>query len=472
MAEDSYMYLDVGVDRIQGYLTRTPKLKGLRGASAWLSHTTDRRELASWVRQAAGDGVEVNEQAGEADGVVPLRLLAEVDPEPVARAVMAELRARLPAGDFSARWFRGPTYVDGYRTSRPLGHAVSLPAPNEFPALKSCHSCRADPWVDVIDLPGDGRTPVCADCAERFYQHRRRPGLERDWVPVRAESHLLLELQRLPKDAATHFDELAKLGDDESRRNHLATICADGNAMGELFGRVAASGDARAKAEVSRAVSNATRTAWWEAAREIIEQADGERIAVIPHIAGGDDLTVSVVANRAWLFVRTFLNRFAALLGAEPVLAPHIADGAAPSASAGVVFAHAKFPFPRTTELAQDLLKEAKKNYAGTRGAVAWLDVTREGSNPPRFRRPWLLTELEQADGSLRELRKVDASGKAVLERIIDPGRPVVSMARLRNHARRLERASLLDPFLDGGGDDEQRAARVLDALSLARWWR
>jgi hypothetical protein len=457
------MYLDVGVERVQRYLTRTPQLKGLRGASAWLSHTTRQDKFAEWVPQCVGGDVDLNDEAGEADGVVPLRLPAGADPAPAARQVMAELRARLPAGELRASWFRGPSYVEAYRDRRTEHVLTSAPPPSEFAALESCQQCRADPAVEIIDIHGEPRK-VCADCDVRYQQRYRRPGLRRGWVPVTAERHLLEELYKLPTDTVATFNELAELGDAEGNRNHLATVCADGNAMGELFGRVAASGDPRLKKEVSRAVSKGTRDAWHEATQAVTT----DRVAVIPHVAGGDDLIVSVVADRAWRFVRIFLNGF----GQRMAEVAPMADGALPSASAGVVFAHATFPFPRATELAQDLLREAKQQYAGRHAAVAWLDVTREGDHPPPARRPWLVTELDGAATALRELRRVEASGRAVMERLIDPAQPAVSLARLRNHARRLERGAVLEPFLEAGDDDRDRVARVADALALARWWR
>jgi hypothetical protein len=473
MAEQSWTYVDVGVDRIQRYLTRTPDLKGLRGASAWLSHHTHRDNLPKWIPDCVPGDVEVNREAGEADGVVPLRLPPDTDPQPVARAVMAELRARLPGVELTAAWSRGPSYIEAYRNRRPGDRITSLPPPSEFPALETCHQCRADPWVHVIDIHERKDVRVCADCAKRYEKSYRQPALRHGWAPVEAERHLLAEMDRLPKHTARTFDALAELGDPESKRNHLATICADGNGMGELFRWVAERGDAPLKERVSWEVSHATRKAWGTATRKVTETGDTDRVAVIPHVAGGDDLLVSIVADRAWSFVRIFLAGFEQCLATVDALAPLVAAVGVPNASAGLVIAHAKFPFPRATELAQDLLREAKNAYQGRHAAVAWLDATREGDHPPPGRRPWLVAELDDADTALRELRAVPASGRAVMERLIDPGRPVVSMARLQNHSRRLpEHAAALRPFLDGGGDEETRVCRVADALSLARWWR
>ena len=39
------MYVDVGAERIQHYISRTPRLKGQRGASSWLSWATSSDQL-------------------------------------------------------------------------------------------------------------------------------------------------------------------------------------------------------------------------------------------------------------------------------------------------------------------------------------------------------------------------------------------------------------------------------------------
>jgi hypothetical protein len=59
---------------------------------------------------------------------------------------------------------------------------------------------------------------------------------------------------------------------------------------------------------------------------------------------------------------------------------------------------------------------------------------------------------------------EVEPSGRAVLERLLDPADPVLSLARVRDHARRLDRGPFVEPFLADG--------RLAEALSIVRWWR
>jgi hypothetical protein len=263
---------------------------------------------------------------------------------------------------------------------------------------------------------------------------------------------------------------LAKLGDDSGNRNHLATVFADGNAIGSLFGRVVASGDPEAKKHVSRAVSQATRRALAVATRAVLpEEIGSNKVPVIPHVVGGDDLLVSVVADRAWQFVTTYLSSFEQHLLEDPAVHPFMLNGTPPSASAGVVFAHATFPFRRAVELSEAALKHAKREQAGRFPAVAWLDVTQDGEHAPEHRVAWKLEQLLAAGDALRQLRaEVPPSGRAVLERLIDPADPALSKARIGDHMRRLNRHSVVEPFLGGGGS----IVRLADALSLVRWWR
>ncbi|MEO3747196.1 hypothetical protein [Plantactinospora sp. B5E13] len=470
-----WMFVDVAAVRIQSYLGRTPDLKGRRGASAWLSHASHRAELSSWVAAATAGlpvTVEVNHEAGEADGLIPLRIPAgqgngEVA-EAVAGAVISALRQRLPGISLVATWAADDSYLDAYRSMHKTGSGAGLtvfPPVPDMPALVSCQRCRIDPVVATIDIHEVEVVKVCADCEARYTDRYRRPGLWREHVPVSAETDLLHALHRSPGQVVQDFTGLADLGDPAGNRNHLATVHIDGNGLGGLFDRIATTGTGEAKATVSATVSAATREALVEATRAVL--GDTRQVPVIPHLVGGDDVLVSVVADRALRFVTCYLEAFADRMRGIGGLAGNPAGGQPVTASAGVVFAHATFPFRRAVELAGQALKTAKKDHQGRHAAVAWLDVTRDGEQPPPHRTAWTIDTLAGLATALDTLARVPASGRATLERLVDPDRPALSTARLREHARRLDRDDVLDPFLDRGGP-----GTVADALSLVRWWR
>ena len=208
-----------------------------------------------------------------------------------------------------------------------------------------------------------------------------------------------------------------------------------------------------------------------EATRAVLGEDPREPLPVIPHIVGGDDLVVSVVADRAWRFTVSYLDAFRTY--ARDIPGAGEASGTAlPSASAGLVFAHLKVPFRRAAELAAGRLRAAKRQFHGNSPAVAWLDVTRDGEQPPAALRAWALDDLLGLEDALAALRtQVEPSGRAVLERLVDAGRPAVSLARLREHARRLDRGAVVEPFLTGL-DPGPGTERMAGALSVARWWR
>lgn len=484
------MYVDVAAARIQHYLGRTPRLKGQRGASAWLSWATEANQVKKVLQDTPAlraHGAELNPEAGQADGLISVRFpegsASRQTAQEVAATLAAYLRSVLPSLEISGLWGAGPSYLEAYRDQmKPLRDdppLVSLPPSAGFPPLESCAECRADPVAGQIEIHGKA-SGVCLDCLARYQDLYRRPGLaaqsrERGKRPpgelpaYREEAGLARALGRDPvAGTAEDFKDLAALGGQETWRNHIATIWIDGNAIGALFDRIAAHGDPGLKEQASAAISEATRKSLLEATRAVLGEDPREPLPVIPHIVGGDDLVVSVVADRAWRFTVSYLDEFrmhaSAIPGAD--------DAVPPSASAGLVFAHMKFPFRRAAELAAGRLRAAKRQFCGTSPAVGWLDVTRDGEQPPAALRAWALDDLLALEDALAALRaQVEPSGRAVLERLVDTERPVVSVARLREHARRLDRGAVVEPFL-AGLDPGPGTERMAGALAVARWWR
>jgi len=115
------LYLDVGAERIQHYISRTPRLKGQRGASSWLSWATGQDQLVQQAEAiSATPGmppIEPNPEAGQADGLLSVRLPADADPRPAAEALGAYLRSVLPAIELTAIWGAGPTYLEATATT-------------------------------------------------------------------------------------------------------------------------------------------------------------------------------------------------------------------------------------------------------------------------------------------------------------------------------------------------------------------
>ncbi len=402
MTAAQWMYVDVAAVRIQHYIGRTPRLKGQRGASAWLSWATGGDQVEKVLQEVEAlraSGAEPNPEAGQADGLISVRLPAGADPRPVAGALAASLRSVLPALEISGLWGAGPSYLEAYRSGmkarRDDPPLVSLPPPAGFPPLESCAECRADPVTGRITIHEERAIGVCLDCLARYQDPYRRPGLaDQPHRPVerppgglpiyQEEARIARELGREPvPGTALDFNALAALGGPGTWRNHVATVYADGNAIGAFFDRIAARGDPHLKASVSAGISEATRAALLEATRAVLGADTDEPLPMIPHIVGGDDLLVSVVADRAWRFTVTYLDAFRKNVGAIPGVPDDLLGPVPPTASAGLVFAHAKFPFRRAAELAAERLRAAKREFRGASPAVGWLDVTHDGERPP-----------------------------------------------------------------------------------------
>lgn len=487
----SHVYVDFGAVRIQQYLTRTAGLRGHRAASntlAWA--TTD-----DVIREVVNDLAEINTDAGEADGVVSLRIPVEAgtDTAELIRrlqdSVFAHLRTALPGAEFHSMWGEGDSYLTVY--AQVLEPKVrrgevrrDLPPTAEFPLAVPCRMCHTDPAVGTEPLP-DGPKALCLDCSMRNVS--RRQIMADDHSPEgRLRSALGL------KPAPNDFAELAALGGAQSGRNHLATVSVDGNAFGVFFKALAEEADADAnaqwgKAAISRSLSEATRTALANATLELPLTTEHERLCVVPHVVGGDDVLVSLPADQAWAFTLTFLREFGRLvhektaaildeLNACRAKRAGLPALRAPTASAGVVFAHARYPLNLLVESAGRCLSEAKKEFGGRQASVQWLDITADGTDAPKHK-PLALSALWDAGGmetraaaALSGLAKVGASHRARLTEALRGSGPLTAAAI----AHRVGHLDAVQPFLSPFDQPEQPPETGIElgaALGLARWW-
>lgn len=345
---------------------------------------------------------------------------------------------------------------------------------------------------------------LCADC------HARRTWAEKDWParhgPTRRRAVVTgsagmvvgtFTVERRLMDAlgvtvaVNDFGHLASL----TRRghpNHLATIAADGNALGAFFAGARAAISARAdQGEATGTDRTALRTlscdvaeTTWQAllaATTEVYELDDEHLPVIPHILGGDDVLVSVTADRAWRFVRRLLAAFAGdAVTSRLAAAATLLELQPPTLSVGVVISHASLPFGQQVTLSAALLEQAKQAVGGHGFSVAWLDTTAEGVSPLRHRRPLTEPELSAWAPGLDALAGLLASTREALRREIATGDAGHAQQRLKARLRRHEPevAKAVSTFLNGTGPNllqawkAEECVRVLSAgLSLARWW-
>ncbi|MGW9171088.1 Cas10/Cmr2 second palm domain-containing protein [Streptomyces decoyicus] len=501
MSEDRYAYVDTGAVRIQQYLARTPTLRGHRAASHRLAEATSRPVIEQVV-----DGLaEVNPEAGDADGVVSLRLpvpegasgAGERVEDRVRRVqdrVLAHLRQSLPAAEFQSVWGEGASYLSVYATIlRPRTRRgevrYDLPATAEFPAASLCRGCRTDPAVEVQKVQ-DERLALCLDCVMRNVA-RTRTAVN----PLTPEGWLREQLGLGGDDAVDNFSDLAALGAPAGGRkaNHLATIAVDGNAFGVFFSALAQAAQAdpglrEAKDQVSRDLASAAREALLYATLELPLTTEREQLCVVPHVVGGDDVVVTLPADQAWRFVRFYLRDFAqrvekATAGVLPALTAWQEERGGPSpaptvptASAGVVFAHATHPIGLQVEAAGRRLSSAKGAFRGRLASVHWQDVTADGPDAPGHP-PVELSVLDDGTGrptaaasALDGLVRIPASHRTRLAEALRSGGPVTAAVQ----ADRVGHLAAVRPFLPPLHRLEGHPPCGLDlgaALGMARWW-
>jgi hypothetical protein len=464
-------YLDAAVVRIQPYIARTPDLGLRRGASWMITKATGNDAVDAWIRETGARQVARNPEAGHADGVVALTV-PDGTAAGYATRLLMHLRTLIPAADLQAGWGQAATYLE-FRGDQPRdGQSLRALSPvADFPLAKTCESCRADPC--------DRSSGMCADCTARSSVAGHRRARPREAGHGAADHQVdALGTERLVIDAVGQavgrtlrpvgdMSDLAKLGAESGNRNHVATIALDGNGMGGFFAALTGYEDTSIKQRISPEISAATRSALISAACAIAQGTD-RSLAVIPHVLGGDDLVVSVTADRAWPFTRVFLEGFAAAMGAaaERLALSGQLRQRLPSMSAGVVFAHAKFPYARAVHLAEDALRRAKRDTRGAEPAVSWLDVTTDGEAQPSWRITQTMDALSRQADVIAALSGISRSGRQALARLLALGTEEESRAAALSWARRNEHpmvATLLETC---------SITEVRNLVALTRWWR
>ena len=497
----TYWYVDIAAVRIQTWLGRTASLRLRRGASYALASVTSREVIN---RLAGLNEFRWTEDAGEISGVVPLRVatdnLSEADARELATRtaylVAEHIRQTLPTCPLIATWGHGASYVEGYfdMSARAGRGDVLLELAgdsDELPLARPCGGCRQAraAWAEVQITDENDRLDVCPDCGARFARagrskvgHERLsegkkmsllPASQRDLIErLNGLLDMGLEsgeqsLDRFPKD----FADMANRGDHRAgdTPTQLALIFADGNGIGALMKHWAVDQCGYAaldpsqqvpKDHIVEALDTSTKLAIVEATRTAFSrwltapvEPDTKRPAppVLVHVAGGDDVMVSVPASHAWEFARALSSEFTAQCGttcpdsaeAPPLLAAFGPDRL-PTLSIGMVFHHLSHPFADVVEKAEHQLALAKGATRVMGGAtdqpspqttpgsgpsippatLAFHDLTADGEVPPADeaggpRRPVTLTWLDQHTDPLSQLAAASRAHRATLLQLL-----------------------------------------------------
>lgn len=462
-------YLDAAVVRIQPYLARTPELRLRRGASWLIIKATSEAAVDAWIEGTGVRGVARNPEAGHADGVVTVTV-PDGQAEAIASRLVQHLREEIPAADFQASWAQAPSYLE-FRRARPQpgNTLLALPPAADFPLTRTCGSCRVDPCA---------QPEMCADCVARDAAAGRRSSPSRSRHATGDVEPDALGAERAVLDAVNQqtglhlrpvrdMNDLARLGERDGNRNHVATVALDGNGMGGFFAALASQEDTGLKQRISPEISAATRSTLARAAASIVQEHD-ERLPIVPHVLGGDDVVVSVTADRAWSFTRAFQAGFTrALTAAATRLSfPDDVTRQLPTMSAGLIFAHASFPYARAVRLAEDALRQAKQDTGGSQPAVAWLDVTVDGEQPPSWRRTLTQDMLAGHSADLAALSGISRSGRQALARLLGAESEEEARAAGLVWARRNGQPAVT------GLLNHSTITELRNLVALTRWWR
>ncbi|MBE9375293.1 hypothetical protein IQ251_12645 [Saccharopolyspora sp. HNM0983] len=460
-------FLDIAVVRIQRWLSRAPHLRGRRGASTLIRKATAAGEVApllvGWEEVA-----ERCTEAGQIDGVIPLRLNTD-DEERIAqleKQLVAHLRALMPAASFESKRRSGTSWLDA-QLRTPV--RTEWPAPTaEWPLGKRCDWCAEWSANEQVPVGSDGKKALCIDCRQRTAHagyatsgHADlQPGTERDLLD-RWTERFPDRPMRVPDD----FPELARLGETDDA-THLATIHADGNAIGQFRYEThrALRKDARLDFDLPGAIQHAT----WSALLDGLQAAtdpDADILPVIAHLVGGDDVLLSLPAHRAWTFVVELQRGFSNYL-TESLTAAGLTKVPAPSISAAIAFHHYTHPLSANADLADELLSAAKKEHFGSAPALAWHDRTHEGPQPSG--RPSI--RLDQVGAHWAELNALAGLPQSTRKNL-------AAIARTEDGQRladQIKRLGLTEVVHRQVTDllNRENPLNLANELGMVRWWR
>lgn len=493
-------YLTIGLSRIQQHLARSRHLWGRRGASEELVLLTmtpggaEQHQFTGDYLLASLDGkvVELNNDALDIDGLISLKTVADATEEQglaEARRIARAIHNRLPALPCRVSWVTtDDDYADVITEVRKgdWQHEDYLAAPNEFPLLRLCEECHISPAThDALRV--DKHLRLCDDCFTRLGEDGRgRIQARQAPFPPRfsAEGWLRAELEHggrklTPVDDFGDLGELVRNRDEQNaadgenqRRvrthvdNHTALIFGDGNGVGNLFTQLREAKNLDGARELSGTLKTATASSLVAASRGILDDTD-PKLPVIPHIVGGDDLLVSLPADRAWPFLLTFLRTLKQALE-EMSADPH------PSLSAGMVICKAEYPFGNQVELAEELLHRAKASVGGKGWSLAFTDVTYDGIDAEAHQ-VWTLqrlTERERAIGFVTT--GLTSNAEHQITAILRQQDPRVIGQQLAQASARMPD---VNSFLNLTGSNPKTLTihdvkDMKDMLTIARWWR
>ena len=452
MAYNSFVIV-IDTPSIKRYVFGTDPLNEMRGASAhldWLNRVKMEELLCQHLSKADIKPIYAN--GGSAQFLVH-----ECDKTTVDMACTNIVRyiRNQTGGEVRVVYGMAPLKDDAsYREAVRKAHfqlrcqrdfATCYRSASLIPTMMECQSASHLP-AQIVNRGTEGRGMLSKASYQKEQQGReaRRHGLWTGWM-----KHLNAIGSWPGKDQWNKLrcKSLTDIGDHSSWPNYIGVVYADGNAMGQIVQTLDHPETFR---QFSKIVDDSIRQACFTALSQIF-QAEIERIREAfeqDHrfksfpadilLLGGDDLLVAVPADHALNFALKVTEEFesltqkkiAALEDAESrqFFRDHLGDHGF-TISCGVAIAKSNYPFYLSLDLAEQLLKNAKrKDSYGTQletygearidfhvvaGANSHAlkevreDTYQISSDARRTLRPLSCSQLELLHNSVQELRNV-----------------------------------------------------------------
>lgn len=301
-----------------------------------------------------------------------------------------------------------------------------------LPIHRRCDSCGRRPASRWDDVRNEWLCTVCHTKRGRGRQERRRFVEEfREW----ARREVSQEVSREgPKD----LDDLA------GQEGRIALLYADGNNMGDLLQRAPSPASYR---HISEALSTATREALFQALHKVFGERLQQKLPFEIIALGGDDIVVLLPASVGWAVALRVLDNFArssVIQRLQEEMQERLGAGTVPplNLSAGLAIADVKYPVRFLFDLAEGLLKEAKRLARAQQTATLchlWLRAPviteeaatmlkalyeREQPAPERYltARPYTLEQAQRLTQVAQLLAEIPASQRRTLAEALEKG--------------------------------------------------
>ena len=448
MSNESFVIV-VDTPSIKKYVFGTDPLNEIRGASArldWLNRFEMERCLKEYPGMERVDKIYAN--GGSA------QFLVEASGIPTVREACASMVRYIreqTGGEVGVVYGIAPfkddvPYPEAARMARfqlrcQREFATSHRSASLIPIMMGCESAPDLP-ASCIGQDGDILSKSSYEKAEEG-RRTRHYGLWSGWMAHLARTGPWLAEEDWQE---LRCERITEIGDRSSWDGYLGVVYADGNAMGKFVQAIDQSGTFR---QFSRIVDESIREACFSSLNQILkseieevrntfeQQGHLEPLPADILLLGGDDLLVAVPADRALDFALRVTNAFERLMkekiadlpDAEMQLFRDRLGDQGFTISCGVAVARSNYPFYLALDLAEQLLKNAKRqdpyirqdagrdtariDFHVVAGSNSYaLKQVREGSyrvltEARRTLRPLSCSQLETLRTSTEELRAV-----------------------------------------------------------------